>query len=116
MISKTSFALRVSLPSGPNSFNDACQSFGHVLFREASHTESAAHRPCESESLRRLQTKLDRAVTAHRKSRNRASVTRFDRAIPLLHVGDQLFENVAFIFIDVPTIVSLGRNDDDAIR
>ena len=100
-----SFALRVSEPMGPKTANTESR-IAFRFFKSSSVADGrgkrAAHRTHEHKSIRRFQTKLERAIPAHRKARDRAAITRFDRAITLLHVRNQFLEDDNFRICPMP--------------
>jgi len=94
----------------------------YFFLGESRYAKSAAHRPGEDKRCRRLQAKLESAVAAHRKSGDRTTIACFNRAVALLHVRHQFFENVTLVLVSdhsravsVPTVVAFGHDDDHAI-
>src|SRR4030095_553153 len=100
-------------------FTDGTRNLFLSNIRCADHT---AKRPSDHEHLRIFQSKLDGSVTAHRETGERAVIAAIKRAIAFVDFGNQLLDDVAFLFLSllgeivrIPTVLAFDRDNNEII-
>src|SRR5258705_13544244 len=93
-----------------------------MILRSNCWIQCSAQRSSKCEVIRIFESKFESTIPAHRQTGNPARSPIFDCAKARVHIGDEFADEVRLILsrprsgaIRVPTIVSLGRDDDQIV-